>query len=63
MGQKQLIDEKTIRPYVIEALQDYRVLKVKYQNRQERTGHCRIFNTQKLRALYSVLFLLNKMDI
>lgn len=38
MGQKQLIDEKIIRPYVIEVLQDYRVLKVKYQNRQERTA-------------------------
>ncbi|MBK5492200.1 ArpU family transcriptional regulator [Bacillus sp. TH13] len=38
MGQRQLIDEKEIRPYVIETLQDYRVLKVKYQNRQERTA-------------------------
>jgi len=39
LGQKQLITEKTIRPYVIEALQEYRVLKVKYQNRKERKDH------------------------
>lgn len=38
MGQKQLIDERAIRPYVIEELQDYRVLKVKYRNRQECTA-------------------------
>ncbi|PFC85153.1 ArpU family transcriptional regulator [Bacillus anthracis] len=36
MGQKQVVNEKAIRPYVIEALQEYRVLKVKYRNKQER---------------------------
>lgn len=31
------VNEKGIRPFVIEVLRDYRVLKVKFQNIQERT--------------------------
>lgn len=31
------LNEKEIRPFVIEVLRDYRVLKVKFQNIQERT--------------------------
>ncbi|RWQ73161.1 ArpU family transcriptional regulator [Bacillus cereus] len=31
------VNEKEIRPFVIEVLRDYRVLKVKFQNIQERT--------------------------
>ncbi|PFE06669.1 ArpU family transcriptional regulator [Bacillus cereus] len=31
------VNEKEIRPFVIEELQEYRVLKVKFQNIQERT--------------------------
>lgn len=31
------INEKEIRPFVIEVLRDYRVLKVKFQNIQEQT--------------------------
>ncbi|EOW9530617.1 ArpU family phage packaging/lysis transcriptional regulator [Bacillus cytotoxicus] len=31
------INEKEIRPFVIEELRDYKVLKVKFQNLQERT--------------------------
>ncbi|PEA01242.1 ArpU family phage packaging/lysis transcriptional regulator [Bacillus cereus] len=36
MGQKQLMTEDRIRNEVIKALQDYRVLKVKFHNQQER---------------------------
>ncbi|WP_306008529.1 hypothetical protein [Bacillus sp. MMSF_3353] len=31
------INEKEIRPFVIEVLRDYRLLKVKFQNIQERS--------------------------
>ena len=31
------VNEKEIRPFVIEELRDYRVLKVKFKNIQERT--------------------------
>ncbi|PFP97709.1 ArpU family transcriptional regulator [Bacillus cereus] len=38
MGQKQLVTEDEIREEVIKALQDYRVLKVKFHNQQERSA-------------------------
>ncbi|MES1049331.1 ArpU family transcriptional regulator [Bacillus cereus] len=38
MGQKQLVTEDRIREEVIKALQDYRVLRVKFHNQQERAA-------------------------
>ncbi|WP_439876950.1 ArpU family phage packaging/lysis transcriptional regulator (plasmid) [Bacillus mycoides] len=38
MGQKQLVTEDAIREEVIKALQDYRVLKVKFHNQQKRAA-------------------------
>jgi len=38
LGQQNLITEEDIRTLVIEELQKYRVLKVRFQNQQERTA-------------------------
>ncbi|MGI8282584.1 ArpU family phage packaging/lysis transcriptional regulator [Bacillus mycoides] len=38
MGQKQFVTEDDIREMVIEELQKYRVLKVRFHNQQERTA-------------------------